>query len=60
MEYPHWLMFAGGALVVAGVIGFAFRKRNAKPIESNGPTGEPNSAQARAKGGEGRRNEQTE
>jgi LPXTG-motif cell wall-anchored protein len=27
MEYPHWLMVAGAALVVLGSIGFAFRQK---------------------------------
>jgi hypothetical protein len=32
MEYPHWLMVAGSALVVLGFIGFAFRQnRNVEP-----------------------------
>jgi hypothetical protein len=32
LEYPHWLMVAGAALVVFGFIGFAFRKnRNVEP-----------------------------
>jgi hypothetical protein len=26
MQYPHWLMIAGAALVVLGLIGFAFRQ----------------------------------
>jgi hypothetical protein len=26
MQYPHWLMVAGAALVVLGFIGFAFRQ----------------------------------
>jgi hypothetical protein len=26
LQYPHWLMVAGGALVVVGFIGFAFQK----------------------------------
>jgi hypothetical protein len=29
-QYPHWLMAAGGALVVVGFIGFIFQK-NTKP-----------------------------
>ena len=33
MEYPHWLMVAGAALVVFGFIGFAFHKNNAGPDE---------------------------
>jgi len=32
MEYPHWLMAPGAALVVLGFIGFVFRQnRNAEP-----------------------------
>jgi LPXTG-motif cell wall-anchored protein len=27
IEYPHWLMIAGAALVVSGFIGFVFRKK---------------------------------
>jgi hypothetical protein len=26
MQYPHWLMVAGGVLVVIGFIGLAFRQ----------------------------------
>ncbi len=26
MQYPHWLMIAGGVLVVIGFIGSAFRQ----------------------------------
>jgi hypothetical protein len=33
MEYPHWLMVAGAALVVLGFIGFAFRQN--KDVEAN-------------------------
>jgi hypothetical protein len=32
MQYPHWLMAAGGVLVVVGFIGFVFQK-NTKPVE---------------------------
>jgi hypothetical protein len=43
MEYPHWLMVAGAVLVVVGLIGLAFRKNNAEPVEDNAaPTDEPN------------------
>jgi hypothetical protein len=31
MEYPHWLMVAGGVLVLFGFAGLAFRKRPADP-----------------------------
>ena len=34
-EYPHWMMVAGGILVVLGFIGLAFHQnRNADPRES--------------------------
>jgi DNA-directed RNA polymerase alpha subunit len=46
MEYPHWLMVAGAALVVVGFIGLAFHKNYAEPVENNlkqaAPTDEPN------------------
>jgi hypothetical protein len=32
MEYPHWLMAAGGVMVVVGYVGFAFQ-RNTEPAE---------------------------
>jgi hypothetical protein len=32
MEYPHWLMAAGGVMVVVGFVGLAFQK-NAEPVE---------------------------
>ena len=32
MQYPHWLMVAGGVLVAVGFIGFAFQK-NTQPAE---------------------------
>ena len=32
MQYPHWLMAAGGVLVAVGFVGFAFQ-RNVKPAE---------------------------
>jgi hypothetical protein len=45
MEYPHWLMVAGAVLVVAGLIGLAFHKNYAEPVENNpkqaAPTDEP-------------------
>jgi hypothetical protein len=28
MEYPHWLMAAGGVLVAVGFIGFVFQKKH--------------------------------
>jgi hypothetical protein len=27
LEYPHWLMAAGAALVKLGFVGFAFRRK---------------------------------
>jgi hypothetical protein len=48
MQYPHWMMVAGAALVVVGFIGFAFRKNNAASDENDpeqtSPTDEPSSA----------------
>jgi hypothetical protein len=46
MQYPHWLMVAGGVLVVIGFIGFAFQKNNAETVENNktSPIDEPNHA----------------
>jgi hypothetical protein len=35
MEYPHWLMIAGGVLVVLGFVGVAIRKNNALPAEDD-------------------------
>jgi hypothetical protein len=29
MHYAHWLMVAGGVLVVVGIIGFALHKNDA-------------------------------
>jgi hypothetical protein len=46
MEYPHWLMVAGAVLVVVGLIGLAFHKNYAEPVENNpkqaAPIDEPN------------------
>ncbi len=46
MEYPHWLMVAGAVLVVVGLIGLAFHKNYAEPVEDNprqaAPADEPN------------------
>jgi hypothetical protein len=39
MQYPHWLMVAGAALVVLGFIGFALSKNR------NGAADEPRRAQ---------------
>ena len=41
MEYPHWLMAAGGVLVAVGFIGFVFQK-NTQPAEKQpiAPSGE--------------------
>ena len=41
MEYPHWLMVAGVALVVFGSVGFALRQNknvepDHEPTEANG------------------------
>jgi hypothetical protein len=36
MEYPHWLMVAGGVLVVLGFIGLIFHKnKNPESAEDN-------------------------
>ena len=35
MQYPHWLIVAGAALVVVGFIGFALHKNNAEQVENN-------------------------
>jgi len=41
MEYPHWMMIAGGILVLIGFIGFAIRKsQNAQPHQEL-PADEP-------------------
>jgi hypothetical protein len=37
IQYPHWLMVAGAALVVLGFIGFAFRQ-NRKTDSDHDPT----------------------
>lgn len=29
MQYPHWMMIAGGVLVVLGFVGFAFSQNHA-------------------------------
>ncbi len=48
MEYPHWMMVAGAALVLFGFVGFAFRKNNAASDENDpeqtSPTEEPSPA----------------
>jgi hypothetical protein len=48
MDYPHWMMATGAALVVVGFVGFAFRKNNAASDENDPEqtslTGEPSSA----------------
>jgi hypothetical protein len=41
MEYPHWLMVAGGVLVVVGFIGLAFHQNRTvepdhEPTENEG------------------------
>ena len=35
MEYPHWLIVAGAALLVLGFIGLAFRQRKGAEAELN-------------------------
>ena len=46
MQYPHWLIVAGAVLVVVGLIGLAFHKNYAEPVENNpkqaASTNEPN------------------
>jgi hypothetical protein len=48
MQYPHWMMVAGAALVVVGFVGFALRKNNAVSDENDSlqtsPAEEPSSA----------------
>jgi hypothetical protein len=35
LQYPHWMMIAGAALVAIGFAGFAFNQnRNAQPDET--------------------------
>jgi hypothetical protein len=45
MQYPHWMMLAGAALVAVGFVGFAFRKSSAASDEDDSeqrsPTEEP-------------------
>jgi hypothetical protein len=31
LEYPHWMMIGGGALVVLGFLGFALRQNKIDP-----------------------------
>jgi hypothetical protein len=35
MHFPHWLIIAGGAMIVLGIIGFALRENNAESNEDN-------------------------
>jgi hypothetical protein len=35
MQYPHWLMVAGGLLVILGFAGLALRKRSPEPAEDD-------------------------
>ena len=35
MQYPHWLMVAGGLLVILGFVGLAFRKSSPKSAEED-------------------------
>jgi hypothetical protein len=37
MQYPHWLMVAGGVLVVVGFIGSAFQKKMNRQIKPSHP-----------------------
>jgi drug/metabolite transporter (DMT)-like permease len=42
MEYPHWMMVAGAALVVLGFIGFAFRQnKNGATVDERAHEAEP-------------------
>jgi LPXTG-motif cell wall-anchored protein len=60
MQYPHWMMVAGAALVVVGFVGFAFRKKNAasgendseqtSPSDEPSPARPPRDAELKAKG----------
>jgi drug/metabolite transporter (DMT)-like permease len=34
LEYPHWLMIAGAALVAIGFIGFAFSQNRNAPDDT--------------------------
>jgi hypothetical protein len=42
MQYPHWLMVVGAALVVVGFIGFPFRRNNAERTSDNPEQTSPN------------------
>jgi hypothetical protein len=35
MQYPHWLMVAGGLLVILGFAGLAFRKSSPEPADED-------------------------
>jgi hypothetical protein len=35
MQYSHWLMVAGGLLVILGFVGLAFRKSSPKSAEED-------------------------
>jgi hypothetical protein len=37
MQYPHWLMVAGGLLVILGFVRLAFRESRPKPAEEDAP-----------------------
>jgi hypothetical protein len=49
MEYPHWLLVVGAALVVIGFIGFAFQRNNAERI-SDKPDPNDDANRARSNG----------
>jgi hypothetical protein len=40
MHYPHWLMVAGGVLVVLGFIGLAFRQNRNSAVNDSSRTRE--------------------
>jgi len=44
MQYPHWLMVAGAALVVFGFLGFALRQNRSRPDD------EPSRSQEKTNG----------
>ena len=41
LEYPHWMMIAGGFLVVLGFLGFAFRMNNSAQSDREPAPDEP-------------------
>jgi hypothetical protein len=40
MQYPHWLMVVGGALVVLGFIGLVFRQNRISAVNESSGTRE--------------------